>query len=35
MGLIETVDSPGTNHVFSTPTGKSYLFIADAETPAP
>ncbi|MGH6920556.1 MAG: hypothetical protein ACREJ0_22965, partial [Geminicoccaceae bacterium] len=32
-GLIETVDSPGTNHVFSTPTGKSYLFVADAETP--
>jgi hypothetical protein len=33
MGLIETVDNPGPNHVFPTPTGKSYLLIADAETP--
>jgi hypothetical protein len=31
MGLIETVNGPGTSHVFSTPTGKSYLFVADAE----
>ena len=31
MGLIETVDGPGASHVFSTPTGKSYLFVADAE----
>lgn len=31
MGLIETVNGPGTSHVFSTPAGKSYLFVADAE----
>jgi hypothetical protein len=31
MGLIETVNGPGNSHVFSTATGKSYLFVADAE----
>jgi hypothetical protein len=31
MGLIETVNGPGTSHVFATPSGKSYLFLADAE----
>jgi hypothetical protein len=25
------VNGPGNSHVFSTATGKSYLFVADAE----
>jgi hypothetical protein len=32
MGLLNTVNSPSKpSHTFSTPVGRSYLFIADAE----